>query len=183
MSNYVAPVREMMFAMNELAGLEEICGLPGNEEVSGDLVEAILDEAGKFATEFLAPINPSGDRQGNKWADGVVTTADGFKEAYSSFCETGLERHAGLDRVRWTRPAGDGVDRGAGDVKSANMSFSLCQMLTLGAVEAIAHHGPTSSRTPFSPTWFAGTWTGTMNLTEPQAAPIRGGAHQGRTAR
>ena len=89
MSNYVAPVREMMFAMNELAGLEEICGLPGNEEVSGDLVEAILDEAGKFATEVLAPINPSGDRQGNKWADGVVTTADGFKEAYSSFCETG----------------------------------------------------------------------------------------------
>ena len=149
--------------MNELAGLEEICGLPGNEEVSGDLVEAILDEAGKFATEVLAPINPSGDRQGNKWADGVVTTADGFKEAYSSFCETGWN---GMPAS--TEFGGQGLPVTVSTAvlemwKSANMSFSLCQMLTLGAVEAIAHHGSDELKTPFSQHGCRHL-TGTMNL-------------------
>ena len=81
MSTYVAPVKDMLFAMNELAGLQEIVGLPGNEDVSSDLVEAILDEAGKFASEVVDPLNKVGDKQGNKWNNGVVTTADGFKEA------------------------------------------------------------------------------------------------------
>jgi len=169
MSTYIAPVREMMFAMNELAGLEEICSLPGNEEVSGDLVEAILDEAGKFATEVLAPINASGDRQGNKWADGVVTSAEGFKEAYASFCETGWN---GMPAS--TEFGGQGLPVTVSTAvlemwKSANMSFSLCQMLTLGAVEAIAHHGSDELKNTFLPNMVAGTWTGTMNLTEPQA--------------
>ncbi|TVT77980.1 MAG: acyl-CoA dehydrogenase [Denitromonas halophila] len=169
MTTYIAPVREMLFAMNALAGLEEIAGLPGNEEISPDLVEAILDEAGKFATEVLAPINAPGDRQGNTWRDGEVSTADGFKEAYASFCETGWN---GMPAS--TEFGGQGLPVTVSTAvlemwKSANMSFSLCQMLTLGAVEAIAHHGSDELKNTFLPNMVAGTWTGTMNLTEPQA--------------
>ena len=169
MTTYIAPVREMLFTMNALAGLDEIAGLPGNEEISPDLVEAILDEAGKFATEVLAPINASGDRQGNTWRDGEVSTADGFKEAYTSFCETGWN---GMPAS--TEFGGQGLPVTVSTAvlemwKSANMSFSLCQMLTLGAVEAIAHHGSDELKNTFLPNMVAGTWTGTMNLTEPQA--------------
>ncbi|MBK6656551.1 acyl-CoA dehydrogenase [Zoogloea sp.] len=169
MSTYVAPVKDMLFAMNELAGLQEITTLPGNEEVSLDLVEAILDEAGKFATEVVDPLNPVGDKQGNKWKDGVVTTADGFKEAYASFCETGWN---GMPAS--TEFCGQGLPVTVSTAvlemwKSASISFSLCQMLTLGAVEAIAHHATDKLKATFLPNMVSGKWTGTMNLTEPQA--------------
>ena len=167
--SYIAPVKDMLFAMNELAGLQEIATLPGNEEVSSDLVEAILDEAGKFAGEVLAPINAPGDRQGNRWKDGVVSTADGFKEAYAAFCETGWN---GMPAS--TEFGGQGLPVSVSTAvlemwKSANMSFSLCQMLTLGAVEAIAHHGADTLKQTYLPKMVSGLWTGTMNLTEPQA--------------
>ena len=169
MSTYVAPVKDMLFAMNELAGLQDIVTLPGNEEVSIDLVEVILDEAGKFATEVVDPLNPVGDRQGNKWKDGVVTTADGFKEAYASFCETGWN---GMPAS--TEFGGQGLPVTVSTAvlemwKSASISFSLCQMLTLGAVEAIAHHATDKLKATFLPNMVSGKWTGTMNLTEPQA--------------
>ena len=169
MSNYVAPVKDMLFAMNELAGLQEIVGLPGNEEVSTDLVEAILEEAGKFATEVVDPLNRVGDKQGNKWNNGVVTTADGFKEAYASFCETGWN---GMPAS--TEFGGQGLPVTVSTAvlemwKSASISFSLCQMLTLGAVEAIAHHGSDELKATYLPNMVSGKWTGTMNLTEPQA--------------
>ncbi len=169
MSTYVAPVKDMLFAMNELAGLQEIVGLPGNEEVSSDLVEAILDEAGKFASEVVDPLNKVGDKQGNKWNNGVVTTADGFKEAYATFCETGWN---GMPAS--TEFGGQGLPVTVSTAvlemwKSASISFSLCQMLTLGAVEAIAHHGSDELKATFLPNMVSGKWTGTMNLTEPQA--------------
>ncbi len=169
MSTYIAPVKDMLFNMNELAGLEEITGLPGNEEVSIDLVEAILDEAGKFASEVVDPLNAVGDKQGNKWNNGVVTTADGFKEAYASFCETGWN---GMPAS--TEFGGQGLPVTVSTAvlemwKSASISFSLCQMLTLGAVEAIAHHGSDELKATFLPNMVSGKWTGTMNLTEPQA--------------
>ena len=169
MSTYVAPVKDMLFAMNELAGLQEIVGLPGNEDVSSDLVEAILDEAGKFASEVVDPLNKVGDKQGNKWNNGVVTTADGFKEAYASFCETGWN---GMPAS--TEFGGQGLPVTVSTAvlemwKSASISFSLCQMLTLGAVEAIAHHGSDELKATFLPNMVSGKWTGTMNLTEPQA--------------
>ncbi len=169
MSTYIAPVKDMLFAMNELAGLQDIVTLPGNEDVSIDLVEAILDEAGKFATEVVDPLNPVGDRQGNKWKDGVVTTADGFKEAYASFCETGWN---GMPAS--TEFGGQGLPVTVSTAvlemwKSASISFSLCQMLTLGAVEAIAHHGSDELKATYLPNMVSGKWTGTMNLTEPQA--------------
>ena len=169
MSTYVAPVKDMLFAMNELAGLQEIVGLPGNEDVSSDLVEAILDEAGKFASEVVDPLNKVGDKQGNKWNNGVVTTADGFKEAYATFCETGWN---GMPAS--TEFGGQGLPVTVSTAvlemwKSASISFSLCQMLTLGAVEAIAHHASDELKATYLPNMVSGKWTGTMNLTEPQA--------------
>lgn len=169
MSTYIAPVRDMQFVLNELAGLEEITQLPGNEDTSLDLVEAILDEAGKFASEVLDPINAVGDRQGCTWKDGVVTAADGYKEAYKLFCETGWH---GMPSS--TEFGGQGMPALVSTAvlemwKTSGISFSLCQMLTLGAVEAIAHHGSDELKQKYLPNMVAGTWSGTMNLTEPQA--------------
>ena len=89
MTTYAPPLREMLFAMKEHGGLDAVLAQPGNEEVTGELVGAILDEASKFAANVLAPINAQGDTQGCRWHDGAVTTADGFKKAYAGFCESG----------------------------------------------------------------------------------------------
>ena len=141
MTAYAAPMNDMLFAMRELAGLEAIADLPGNEEVSTDLAEAILDEAGKFAAEVLAPINASGDRQGCTCKDGVVTTAAGFREAYAAFCDNGW--HAMPVGAEF---GGQGLPTVISAAvkemcESANMAFSFCPTLTIGAVEAIARHG------------------------------------------
>ncbi len=169
MSTYSAPIRDMLFTMKEVAGLDAVCGLPGHEETTPDVVLAILEEAGKFAGGVLDPINRQGDVQGARWKDGVVTAADGFKEAYASFCETGW--HGMPSAVDY---GGQGLPTLVSTAvlemwKASNMAFSLCQMLTLGAVEAIAHHGSDELKRRFLPKMVAGEWTGTMNLTEPQA--------------
>jgi len=169
MSTYIAPIRDMQFVLNEVVGLEAICALPGNEECSVDLVESILDEASKFATGVLDPINKVGDRVGHVCKDGVVTTAPGFKEAYKLFAETG-----------WTAMpfapefGGQGlpavVSMAVNEMwKGANMAFGLCPMLTGGAIEAIAHHASDELKQKYLPKMVEGTWTGTMNLTEPNA--------------
>ncbi|MCK0513075.1 acyl-CoA dehydrogenase [Aromatoleum buckelii] len=169
MSQYTAPVRDMQFVMHELAGLEEVAKLPGCEEVSSDLVDAILDEANKFASGVLAPLNRVGDEEGAKWEHGKVTTAPGWKEAYRQFSEAG-----------WTAVAGDPEYGGQGLPKllstavmemwkAANMAFSLCPMLTNGAIEAIALRGSDEQKAAYLPKMISGEWTGTMNLTEPQA--------------
>ncbi|NMG14206.1 acyl-CoA dehydrogenase [Aromatoleum bremense] len=169
MSQYTAPVRDMQFVMHELAGLQEVAKLPGCEEVSSDLVDAILDEANKFASGVLAPLNRIGDQEGAKWDHGKVTTAPGWREAYRQFSEAG-----------WTAVAGDPEYGGQGLPKllstvvmemwkAANMAFSLCPMLTNGAIEAIALRGSDEQKTAYLPKMISGEWTGTMNLTEPQA--------------
>jgi len=169
MSVYTAPIRDMQFVLNEVAGLEEICALPGNEECSVELVESILDEAAKFATGVLDPINRVGDRTGHVVKDGVVTTAPGFKEAYKLFAETGWNSMPfapdfggqGLPAV---------VSMAVNEMwKGANMAFALCPMLTGGAIEAIAHHASEELKQKYLPKMVEGTWTGTMNLTEPNA--------------
>jgi alkylation response protein AidB-like acyl-CoA dehydrogenase len=169
MSTYIAPIRDMQFVLNEVAGLDEICALPGNEECSVDLVESILDEAAKFATGVLDPINKVGDRTGHVCKDGVVTTAPGFKEAYQLFVETGWNAMPfspefggqGLPAV---------VSMAVNEMwKGANMAFGLCPMLTGGAIEAIAHHASDELKQKYLPKMVEGTWTGTMNLTEPNA--------------
>jgi acyl-CoA dehydrogenase len=169
MSNYAAPIRDMQFVMRELAGLEEVVLLPGNEDVSADLADAILDEADKFASGVLAPLNRTGDQEGAKWHDGEVTTATGWKAAYDQFVEAG-----------WTALAGDPEFGGQGLPKliatavmemwkSSNMAFSLCPMLTTGAIEALMLRGSDEQKAMYLPKMVAGQWTGTMNLTEPQA--------------
>jgi len=169
MTIYVAPVRDMLFVIQELAGFDDVSRLPGCEEVTPDLLEAILDEAGKFASEVLAPLNPVGDREGSRLEGGAVVTPSGFAEAYAQFVENG-----------WTTLAAKPEFGGQGLPylvatpvqemwKSANLAFSLCPMLTQGAIEAIAHHGSPAQRQFYLPRMAAGEWTGTMNLTEPQA--------------
>jgi len=159
----------MLFVMKEIGSLDAVLAQPGNEEVTVELVEAVLEEAAKFASNVLAPINAQGDTQGCRWNDGVVTTADGFKQAYAGFCETGWN-----GMPAGTEFGGQGMPTLVSTAvlemwKASNMAFSLCQMLTLGAVEAITHHARDELKQRYLPAMVEGRWTGTMNITEPQA--------------
>jgi alkylation response protein AidB-like acyl-CoA dehydrogenase len=166
---YTAPLDEMRFVLKHLAGLPEIATFAGFEEAEPELVEAILTEAGRFAAEVLAPLNAIGDRQGVRWDHGKVTTADGFQAAYRQFIEAGWHGMPASPAI-----GGQGmpavVSAAVAEMwKSSNLAFSLCQMLTLGAVAALAHHASDAIRERYLPKMVAGQWTGTMNLTEPQA--------------
>src|SRR5438445_13290773 len=169
MSTYQAPLKDMRFALNELAGLGEVAKLPGYGEASPDTVDAILEEASKFAAGVLDPINYSGDQEGSKWADGAVRTPKGFREAYKQFCEGGW--NALPFEAEW---GGQGLPRLVSTPvqemwKSSNMSFSLCPLLTQGAIEALLLRGSPELQRRYLPKMVEGRWTGTMNLTEPQA--------------
>jgi alkylation response protein AidB-like acyl-CoA dehydrogenase len=169
MSAYVAPLKDMRFVLQELAGLAEVGKLPGCEEATPDTVDAILEEASKFASQVLDPINYSGDREGSKWSGGEVTTPRGFKEAYRQYVDAGWG--ALPVGAQW---GGQGLPKlVATPVEemwcSANMSFSLCPMLTQGAIHALELRGAPALQKTFLPKMASGEWTGTMNLTEPQA--------------
>jgi 3-(methylthio)propanoyl-CoA dehydrogenase len=169
MSEYSAPLREIRFALTELAGLDEVAALPGYEEATPDVVDAILDEAAKFAGGVLAPLNRVGDREGSRWADKAVTTPAGFKDAYRQFSENGW---GGLDCA--TEFGGQGLPKVLAAAvaemwRSANHAFSLCPLLTRGASEALELTGTQAQKELFLPRMISGEWTGTMNLTEPQA--------------
>ena len=166
---YAAPLEEMRFVLDRLAGLPEIATLPGFEDAQPDVVEAILTEAARFAAEVLAPLNATGDRQGCRWEGGRVTTPDGFPLAYRQFVDAGWHAMPASPAI-----GGQGMPALLSSAvaemwKSANLAFSLCQMLTIGAVEALAHHASDELKKRFLPKMVAGEWTGTMNLTEPQA--------------
>ena len=169
MSEYKAPLRDMHFVLHELAGLAEVAKLPGYEEINAELVDQILEESAKFASGVLSPLNKPADKEGSKWDKGKVTTPKGFKEAYRQFVEAGwnaLQAPAehggqGLPKIVST-PV---VEMW----KSANLSFSLVTMLTAGAVEALILRGTEEQKKQYLPKMIAGSWTGTMNLTEPQA--------------
>ena len=169
MSEYVAPLRDMRFVMQELAGLDQIVSLPGCEEASADVVDAILDEAAKFAGEVISPLNRVGDTDGAKWKDTVVTTSPGFKEAYRQFVDNGWNG-LGCD----PEYGGQGLPRLLSTAvsemwKAANHAFSLCPMLTQGAIEALMIAGTDEQKAAYLPNLVSGEWTGTMNLTEPSA--------------
>ena len=169
MSTYLAPLRDMRFVMTELAGLGELSLLPGFEDVSPELAEAVLDEAAKLATEVLAPLNKPGDEQGARLMKDGVVAADGFGKAYRQFTEGG-----------WNGLSGDPEFGGQGLPEllqaatvemwnSSNMAFALCPLLTAGATEALRQHGSEELKGRYLPKLISGEWTGTMNLTEPQA--------------
>jgi len=169
MSSFAAPLKDMRFVLHELAGLAEVAKLPGCQDATPDTVDAILEQASKFSSEVLDPLNYSGDQEGSQWKDGAVTTPKGFKEAYKLFCEGGWSALS-LDPA-W---GGQGLPKLLSTpvtemITSANMSFSLCPMLTQGAIEAMLLSGTEQLKKTFLPKMFDGSWTGTMNLTEPQA--------------
>jgi alkylation response protein AidB-like acyl-CoA dehydrogenase len=170
MSQYRPPLADMHFVITELAGLDEIVALPGFEDATPDTVAAILDEAGKFATDVLDPLNAVGDREGARWQeDGSVVTPTGFKDAYRQFCELGWH---GL--AKDPDFGGQGMPHVVGAAveemwNASNMAFELCAILTGGAIDAIERNGSDALRHTYLPKMVAGEWTGTMNLTEPQA--------------
>jgi alkylation response protein AidB-like acyl-CoA dehydrogenase len=174
---YRAPVRDLMFALTEVVGVERLSGAPAFADLDRETMGAILEAAGTLAADVLAPLNHSGDRAGATYQNGKVTAAPGFAEAYKAFAEGG-----------WTSLAADPEYGGQGlpktlelavfeMVDAANMAFSLCPILTQGAIEAIYAHGTDRQKSLYLPKMIAGEWTGAMNLTEPQAGsdlgPIR----------
>ncbi|MDA8259373.1 MAG: acyl-CoA dehydrogenase [Betaproteobacteria bacterium] len=169
MSSYVAPLKDMMFVLTELAGLDKVAALPGYEEATRDVVEAILDESAKFTGGVLDPLNYSGDQEGATWADKSVTMPKGFKEAYAQFVDNGWNALGGNPEH-----GGQGLPKVVSAAvqemwKSSNMAFSLCPLLTLGAIEALELAGNEQQKAMYLPNMISGKWTGTMNITEPQA--------------
>ncbi len=166
---YQAPLDDMQFVLEEIADLETLARLPGFEEASGDLVEAVLGEAGRLAGEVLAPLNHSGDQEGVSLENGVVRMPKGFPEAYQHFVEGGWN---GLTvPEEW---GGQGLPYAVGAAtiemwNAANMSFALCPLLTAGALDLLLAHGSEEQKAIYLPKMVTGLWSGTMNLTEPQA--------------
>src|SRR4051812_15321550 len=169
MSAYAAPLQDMKFVINELVGISDITAMPDCAEITGDLVDAVLDEAARFASGVLDPLNRVGDKEGSRFIDGKVTTPQGFKDAYQQFIAGG-----------WNGLSGDTAFGGQGLPhvvampvqemwNSANMAFCLCPMLTSGVLEALKLIGTAEQKALYLPKLTAGEWTGTMNLTEPQA--------------
>lgn len=166
MSEYRAPLREMRFVLKELAGLDEVAGLPGCEEATADVVDAVLDEAARFAARVLSPLNASGDRQGARFHDGQVTMPAGFKDAYRLFCAGGWTTLGSAPE--WGGQALPRlVEAPVSEMwKSANHAFSLCPLLTAAAAEALVLAGSAQLKETFLARMVSGEWTGTMNLTE-----------------
>jgi 3-(methylthio)propanoyl-CoA dehydrogenase len=169
MSSYVAPLKDMRFVIEDLAGLEDVTRLPAYEDATPDLVNSVLEEAAKFAAGIWAPLNRRGDTEGLKWNDGNVTMPEGFQAAYRQFIE------AGWNGLRFDPEfGGQGlpklVDTAVMEMwNSANMAFSMAPLLTQGAIEALLLRGTEQQKQTYLPKMVAGEWTGTMNLTEPQA--------------
>lgn len=169
MSDYHPPLDDMRFVLEHVVGLNDLPDHPEMGAVTMELVESVLTPAAKLANEVLAPINHSGDQEGCILKDGVVTTAKGFKEAYAEY------RDGGWNGVPFA------MEYGGQDLpwllgfpiqemwQGANMSFGLCPLLNQGAVEAIHAHGSEEQKTEYLEKLISGEWTGTMNLTEPQA--------------
>jgi len=167
--NYVAPLKDMLFNIKHLADIEQVAQLPGFEDAGFDTAQAVLEEAAKFNEGVLSPLNWEGDKNPSSWKDGVVTATPGFKEAFGQFVQGGWQ---GLQH-----PAdfgGQGLPKtigaSCGEMQnSANMSFALCPLLTDGAIEALLTAGSDDLKATYLENLVSGKWTGTMNLTEPQA--------------
>jgi len=186
MTDYLPPLADIRFALETQAGLSDLARLPGYGEASADLVGSVLEEAGRLAAEVLAPLNQSGDREGSRYDNGVVRTPAGFREAYARFVAGGwgglpFDPAHGGQGLPWT------LAIAVQELwNSANLSFALCPLLTQGAVELLEVHGSPQQQRLFLPRLVTGEWTGTMNLTEPQAGSdvgalktraVRDGAH------
>lgn len=167
--SYVAPVKDMLFVLKELAGIDDVAKLPGFEDAGFDTAQAVLDESARFCGEVLAPLNVEGDRNPSSWNQGEVRATPGFKEAFRQFVEggwQGLQHPVDYD--------GQGLPKLIATpciemLNASNLSFALCPLLTDGAIEALLTAGTQEQKQRYVPKLISGEWTGTMNLTEPQA--------------
>jgi alkylation response protein AidB-like acyl-CoA dehydrogenase len=166
---YQAPLKDMLFVMNELADLAGVNALPGNEDATPDTAEAVLEENAKFVSNVIAPLNNPSDKEPSHWHDGQVTTSKGFKEAFKAFAEAGWQgvQHPvefggqGLPKLLAT-PCIEMLNAGS-------ISFALVALLSDGAIEALMTAGSDEQKATYLENLVSGKWTGTMNLTEPQA--------------
>jgi alkylation response protein AidB-like acyl-CoA dehydrogenase len=169
MVSYNAPLKDMQFVLTELANLAEINALPGCEDATPDTVEAVLEENAKFCRDVIAPLNRVGDKDPSYWKDGVVTTTKGFREAFKSYAEAGWQ---GVQHPQDF--GGQGLPKLVATpcmemLHGANLSFALVALLSDGAIEALLTAGSDAQKARFLEPLVSGRWTGTMNLTEPQA--------------
>ncbi|MDX1592800.1 MAG: acyl-CoA dehydrogenase C-terminal domain-containing protein [Gammaproteobacteria bacterium] len=170
MAGYTPPLRDLHFVYHELHGLDDLAELPGYAEATPDIVDAVLEEAGRFCSEVLAPLNARGDAQGCRLAeDGSVKTPDGFGDAYARFVDAGWNALAAP-----VEHGGQGLPHTLDlmvqeMISSANMAFGMYPGLTEGAVNALLAHGSEAQRETYLGPLVAGRWAGTMCLTEPQA--------------
>jgi 3-(methylthio)propanoyl-CoA dehydrogenase len=166
---YKAPLKDMLFAIKHIANIDAVSKIPGFEDAGYDTAEAVLEECAKFNEGVLAPLNWAGDINPSSFKDGKVTTTPGFKEAYKQYAEGGWQ---GLQHP--TEYGGQGLPKTIGAacgemLNSANMSFALCPLLSDGAIEALLTAGSDELKATYLENLVSGKWTGTMNLTEPQA--------------
>ncbi len=166
--SYQAPLKDMHFAM-KLAGIDNIAKLPGFEEMDADTAQAVLEECAKFNQDVIAPLNWDGDLKPSSLKDGVVTTTAGFKQAFKQYAEGGWQ---GVQHS--SEYGGQGMPKLIATaclemLNSANLSFALCPLLSDGAIEALETAGTDAQKAMYLPKLISGQWTGTMNLTEPQA--------------
>ena len=167
--SYKAPLKDMLFDIKHLANIDQVAQIPGFEEAGFDTAEAVLEECAKFNEGVLSPLNWEGDKNPSSWKDGVVTTTPGFREAFRQYAEGGWQ---GLQHP--TDFGGQGLPKTIGAacgemLNSANMSFALCPLLSDGAIEALLTAGSDALKAVYLEKLVSGQWTGTMNLTEPQA--------------
>lgn len=167
--SYRAPVKDMLFVMKELAGIDAVAQLPGFEEAGYDTAAAVLEECAKLNEDVIAPLNREGDLNPSSFANGEVHTTPGFKQAFRQFAEGGWQ---GLHHP--VALGGQGLPKlihaaCSEMVNSANLSFALCPLLTDGAIEALLTAGSDEQQATYIPKMVDGSWTGSMNLTEPQA--------------
>ena len=167
--SYTTPVKDMLFVMEHLAGLKKVAALPGFEDYDIDTAQAVLQESAKFCETVVAPLNWEGDKNPSSWKDGLVTTTPGFKDAFQQFAQGGWQ---GVSHP--VEFGGQGFPKLIATaclemLHAANLSFALCPMLTDGAIEALLTAGSDELKATYLENMIAGQWTGTMNLTEPQA--------------
>ncbi|MBP9904205.1 MAG: acyl-CoA dehydrogenase [Rhodoferax sp.] len=167
--SYIAPLKDMLFNIKYLANIDQVAQLPGMEDAGFDTAQAVLEEAAKFNEGVLSPLNWIGDQQPTFWSDGAVTATPGFKDAFRQYTEAGWQ---GLQHP--VAFGGQGLPKTIGSAvgemqNSANMSFALLPLLTDGAIEALLTAGSTELNAAYLEKLVSGQWTGTMNLTEPQA--------------
>ncbi len=166
---YRAPLREMRFVLEELLQASRLAQLPGLADYSSEVADSILEEAGRFAATVLDPINRSGDEQGARWTDQGVVAAPGFRAAYQQFAAGGWTQ-LGTDPEYGGQVVPQALVTAVQEIwGSANLAFKLCPMLTHGAVHALELTGTAEQKRTYLPKMISGEWTGTMNLTEPQA--------------